>query len=478
MKAIKLILFVIVIGGIALITISEKALAVPVNSTSYPADQADLTNQVYLPLVMTDACPDVIAFSHTVRCSINTPGIKMDFHFDANAGDRVRIRMLDTSGSTFSPIFWLYRPDGTEVCFGYGDSLANANCTLDATGTFTILAGDNSGLYTGSFNLFLERLNNPGLPTPINFSQTLSGLITIQPELKAFTFNASAGDRVRIRMLDTSSSVFSPIFWLYRPNGTEVCYAIGDAAANTNCLLDSTGTYIILAGDNSGVYTGSFNLFLERLNNPGLPTPISFSQTLSGTITIQPELKAFTFDANTGDRVRIRMLDTSSSVFSPIFWLYRPDGTEVCYAIGDPAANTNCLLDSTGTFTILAGDNSGLYTGSFNLFLERLNNPGLPTPINFNQTLSSSITIRPELKAFTFNGNTGDRVQISMEDTSNSVFSPIFWLYRPDGTEVCYAIGDPVANTSCTLDSTGTYTILAGDNSGVYTGSFNLLLVR
>ncbi len=388
------------------------------------------------------------------------------------------MRMLDTSGSIFSPIFWLYRPDGTEVCYGYGDPVANANCTLNVTGTYTILAGDNSGQYTGSFNLFLERLNNPGLPTPITFGQTLSGSINTQPELKAFTFSAVAGDRVRMRMLDASGSIFSPIFWLYRSDGTEVCYGYGDPVANANCALNVTGTYTILAGDNSGQYTGSFSLFLERLNNPGLPTPITFGQTLSGSINTQPELKAFTFSAVAGDQVRMRMLDTSGSIFSPIFWLYRPDGTEVCYGYGDPVANANCTLNFTGTYTILAGDNSGQYTGSFSLFLERLNNPGLPTPITFGQTLSGSINTQPELKAFTFSAVAGNQVRISMSDASGSIFSPIFWLYRPDGTEACYGYGDPVANANCTLNVTGTYTILAGDNSGQYTGSFSLFLER
>ncbi len=391
MKAIKFILLAIIIGGISLIATSKRTLALFGNSNSYSFKRADSGFNVFLPLVFK-ICPNVLAFGQTVQCPIGTPGIRMSFTFSAVAGDRVRMRMLDTSGSIFSPIFWLYRPDGTEVCYGYGDPVANANCTLNVTGTYTILAGDNSGQYTGSFNLFLERLNNPGLPTPITFGQTLSGSINTQPELKAFTFSAVAGDRVRMRMLDASGSIFSPIFWLYRPDGTEVCYGYGDPVANANCALNVTGTYTILAGDNSGQYTGSFSLFLERLNNPGLPTPITFGQTLSGSINTQPELKAFTFSAVAGDQVRMRMLDTSGSIFSPIFWLYRPDGTEVCYGYGDPVANANCTLNVTGTYTILAGDNSGQYTGSFSLFLERLNNPGLPTPITFGQTLSGSIT--------------------------------------------------------------------------------------
>ena len=294
--------------------------------------------------------------------------------------------MLDTGGSSFYPALWVYRPDGTELCWTIGNPLANVNCALDATGTYTILAGDNSGVYTGSFNLFIERLNNPGEPTPIAFSQTLSETVTIQPELAAFTFEASAGDRVRLRMLDTGGSVFYPALWVYRPDGTELCWTIGDPLANVNCALDANGTYTVLAGDNSGVYTGSFNLFIERLNNPGEPTPITFGPVRASAIITGPELKAFSFTASAEDRLVIRMLDTGGTQLYPAFWVYRPDGTDICWTIGNPVADSHCALDTTGTYTILAGDNSGVYTGSFNIFLQNLDR----TSIGYSDLLQSA----------------------------------------------------------------------------------------
>ena len=276
MKAIKWVSLLVFIGAFSLAAVNDKALALSTKFDSYPVKSVDPGVNTLTVQAPSLACPASIGFGQTVQCSIDTPGSYVSITFSASAGDRVRIRMLDTSGSSFYPALWVYRPDDTQVCWTIGDPLANVNCALDATGTYTILAGDNSGQYTGSFNLFIERLNNPGEPTPIAFSQTLSEAITIQPELAAFTFSASAGDRVRLRMLDTGGSSFYPALWVYRPDGTEVCWTIGNPLANVNCALDATGTYTILAGDNSGVYTGTFNLFIERLEQPRRANPHRF----------------------------------------------------------------------------------------------------------------------------------------------------------------------------------------------------------
>ena len=84
------------------------------------------------------------------------------------------------------------------------------------------------------------------------------------------------------------------------PAGDLVCSAIGFTAAEVECLLGGTGSYTILAGDETGDNNGSYNLFLERLNNPGNPTFIDFGDTLPGSVVVAG-MNAFSLSATVGD---------------------------------------------------------------------------------------------------------------------------------------------------------------------------------
>ena len=402
MKAIKWVFLLVFIGAFSLAAVNDNALALSTKFDSYPVKSVDPGVNTLTVQAPSLACPASIGFGQTVQCSIDTPGSLASITFEASAGDRVRVRMLDTSDSDLHPAIWVYRPAGTQVCFTLGNPVADLDCALDATGTFTILAGDYYEENTGTFNLFIERLNNPGVPTPIAFGQTLSDTVATAPELPAFTFEAVAGDRVRVRMLDTIGTEFHPAIWVYRPNGTQVCFTLGNPVADLDCALDATGTFTILAGSYYGEYPGTFSIFVQRLDNPADLHPIDFGQTLSDAVATAPELPVFTFEAVAGDHVRVRMLDTSNTEFHPAIWVYRPNGTQVCFTLGNPVADLDCALDATGAYTILAGSYYGEHPGTLNLFIQRLDNPADLNPIAFGQTLSDTVATAPELPVFTF----------------------------------------------------------------------------
>lgn len=75
--------------------------------------------------------------------------------FSGTAGGQARVTMTRTSGS-LAPKFRVYRPDGTELCTAQSGSTAQILCVLDATGTYSILAGDQSGTLTGNYTLSLQ----------------------------------------------------------------------------------------------------------------------------------------------------------------------------------------------------------------------------------------------------------------------------------------------------------------------------------
>jgi len=319
--------------------------------------------------------PVSIAFGQTLSGSISTLAEMDTYTFTASAGDKVLVRMSKSSGNLY-PGIRVYSPDGTKLCEQEGLYTAEiASCTLTSTGTYSIVAYDGfghvgGGTSTGDYFLSLQRLNNPGSPVSIAFGQTLSGSIITPAEMDTYTFTASAGDKVLVRMSTSSGNLWEEIR-VYSPDGTKLCetYTTAEIAS---CTLSSTGTYTILAYDGfDGTLTGDYYLYLQRLNNPGSPVSITFGQTLSGSIITPAEMDTYTFTASAGDKVLVRMSKSSGSLWAGIR-VYSPDGTKRCEAYSPSTAEiASCTLTSTGTYTILAYDGfNGTYTGDYRLCLD------------------------------------------------------------------------------------------------------------
>jgi hypothetical protein len=95
--------------------------------------------------------------------------------------------------------------------------------------------------------------------------------------MDTYTFSASAGDMVLVRMTKSSGNIW-PGIAVYSPDGTKLCETYGSSTAKiASCALPSTGTYSILAYDGfNGTYTGNYSLYLQQ-NGSIIPVPIIFS---------------------------------------------------------------------------------------------------------------------------------------------------------------------------------------------------------
>jgi hypothetical protein len=86
-------------------------------------------------------------------------------------------------------------------------------------------------------------------------------------QFRTYTFSATAGDSVYIRM--STKNLTHHEFRVYAPNKTLIAdyhYAIN--SIETQLFLDSTGKYTVFAGSADGIYKGTYTLFLQRINNP------------------------------------------------------------------------------------------------------------------------------------------------------------------------------------------------------------------
>jgi hypothetical protein len=441
-------------------------------------------------LVTLAECPASISFGETIHCAITAAGEIDAYTFTASAGDKVLVRMSKTASGSLWPGVTVNAPGGAKLCEQASINSTTAeipSCTLTGSGIFTILAHDgNSGLPTGEYHLYLQRLNNPGNTVSISFGQTLPASISTSAEMDTYTFSATVGDKVLVRMSKTILANFWPGVRVYSPDGTKLCEQNSTSSTTVeiaSCALSSTGTYTILAYESSyGMYADGYHLFIQRLNNPGDPVSITFAQTLPASIATPTEMDTYTFLASAGDKVLVRMSQSSGNVW-PGIRIYGPDGTKLCDKHSSDSVTAeiaSCSLPDSGTYTILGYDDLyGMYTGDYHIYIQRLNDPGDPIPISFGQTLSGSIITSAEMDTYTFLASAGDKVLVRMSKSSGDVW-PGIRIYAPDGVKLCEkkssdSITAEIA--SCSLSSTGTYTILVFDDLfGMDAGNYQIFL--
>ncbi|MBE2197123.1 MAG: hypothetical protein IAE79_00840, partial [Anaerolinea sp.] len=116
---------------------------------------------------------------------------------------------------------------------------------------------------------------------------------------------------------------------------------------------------------------GSYDLYLQRTNNPANVTPIAYDEVQSGSISPSIDLNAYTFTESVGVQVLVQM-DVTSGSLDPQIRVYRPDGSLLCSAqsLGS-FVEVVCLLDTTGSHTILVGAWSANATGNYTLLMNQ-----------------------------------------------------------------------------------------------------------
>jgi MBG domain-containing protein/chitobiase/beta-hexosaminidase-like protein/pre-peptidase len=435
-----------------------------------------------------------LTFGQTLSGTIGSAAESNTYTFSANAGDQLDFTLTASSGS-LSPKIRIY-PESTGALTA---SVANYLCSgstielntvmIPVTGTYTVLVGDCSDTNTGTYDIYVQRTDNPGQPfVPILPGQTQTGAISLPAQSNTYTFSANAGDVLDFTMVTTSGSL-SPEIQLYNPDGT-----LNSSVANYLCsgstiemnpvTLKQKGTYILLVGDCSETITGKYAIYSQRINNPGgIIVPLPPGQTVAGAIASAAQSNTYTFSANAGDQVDFTLTATSGSL-SPKIRIY----VESTGLLASSAANYLCSgstielntvkIPVTGTYTVLVGDCSDTNTGNYDIYSQRTNNPTPAVPIDWGQVQSGKISLPAQNNTYTFAGTANDVVDFTIVATSGNL-SPKIRLYNSVGNPVSSAAnylcsGTTIEMNSVTLPTSGTYTVLVGDCSDTNTGNYNL----
>jgi len=418
-----------------------------------------------------------ISCGQTLADSISAVGQKNNYTFTAGAGDKVTIRVLVTSGG-MNPYLELYDSSMTKIAYNYSYSgnYTSIDKALTTGGTYTVVVYDNGNDETGNYNLTWQKLSNPCNATAITCGQAISGSLSAAGQQNFYTFTATAGDKVTIRLVKTSGA-FQPQLELYDATGAEIGsgynYSGNDVVIDKS--LSTGGAYTLVVSDYGNDAIGNYNLTWQKLSNPCNATAITCGQAISGSLSAAGQQNFYTFTATAGDKVTIRLIKTLGAL-QPQLELY--DGTGAKIGSGYSYSGNDVVIDKSlsaaGAYTLVVSDYGNDATGNYNLTWQRLNNPCNATNICGQTAVSGSINVTGKQDYYTFIAGTGDNIVLTLTRTSGD-FTPCLELYDSSGTRVAYQY---TFGTSVTINNTlsvgGTFIVIVSDYGNSKTGNYTL----
>jgi hypothetical protein len=382
----------------------------------------------------------------------------------------------------------------------YGASGVASGVSFRATnsGTFLVIATDNSGFFTGSgtYRLKLAKTGSPIviLPTDEGGSMTNgvmhTGTVDIG-DMDVWKLTARAGDTIAVRMGEmVPNSTLQPYLLLFGPDGTLLdAYGASGVASGVSFRATNSGTFMVIATDNAAFITGSGTYRVELAKTGSsiviLPTDEGGSLTNgvmhTGMIDIG-DLDVWSFTANAGESITVRMGEmVPNSTLQPYLLLYGPDGVLLSsYGSSGVASEVSVRATNSGTFTVIATVIAAFFTGSGTYRLT-LAKSGLPIfvsggdeggPMTGAGTYDGTLDIG-DVDAWQFTACMGDVVSVNVAElVSGSPLTPWIGLYGRDG--VLLQSGSAAGTTgfaNFVVPSSGTYTVVLKDFSGFFTGS-------
>ncbi len=326
--------------------------------------------------------------------------------------------------------------------------------------------------------------------TPISYGETITGSISVVGEVDTYTFSGTAGDKVIIRMTESttgSSEYMEPRIELYNPSGQLIEDSVNSSQTCLFLVLPSTGTYTIFASDGyPGEDDGNYAIFIQRSFDPGLADTLSYGETVTSNLSAQGDIDTYVFSGTAGDKVIIRMTEStsgSSEYMEPQVELYNPAGELFADSVNSSQTHLFLELPETGTFTLLASDSyPGEDYGNYALFIQRSFDPGLADTLSYGETVTSNLSAQGDIDTYVFSGTAGDKVIIRMtESTSGSseYMEPQVELYNPAGELFTDSVNSSQTHLFLELPETGTYTLLASDSyPGEDYGNYALFIQR
>lgn len=301
-----------------------------------------------------------------------------------DAGGPMLLRIAVANG-TLRPYLRLYGAEGALICSAgspYSALGEISSCLLPQAGAYTLLVSDYGDVRTGTYHLFWQSLTQPINAAALSIGQHTLGTLATPGQLTTYRFSATAGSAMIFRM-GASSGALRPYLRLYTAQGAKLCeagYSYSDTAESPVCALTDGGTYTLILSDYGDVRTGGYGVMVQRFNGPVGAASLRAGQAVNTTIAAAGEFDSYTFTANAGDQLALRMGVTSGTL-RPHLRVYTAGGAKLCEAGSSYATLVEidgCVAPETGQYVVLANDYGGSRSGAYMALFQNLTSPGLP----------------------------------------------------------------------------------------------------
>lgn len=211
-------------------------------------------------------------------------------------------------------------------------------------------------------------------------------------------------------------------------------------------------------------------------------TPIAFGQTVIQEHPTPSDTYAYlTPFAQPGDVLFIRV---SGMGMAPKFQLFFPLGA---VSVGTYTAFVSGVAQAIypippgvepGNFTIVVSDYYLLYTGSFCISIERMNNSPASVFLPCSQSLTSHLVCGGALKSFRYLVHSGAISRITVSPDPGNRIAPEVWVCDVEGNilqhkSTTYGLG--LVLDSIPAQITGCYDVFVTDALGYYEGGFSIV---
>jgi trimeric autotransporter adhesin len=301
--------------------------------------------------------------------------------FSANTGDAIVVRIgMITDTNTFTPWVRIYGPNGKLLGSGFGSFAGEVAVTATNTGTFIVVASDGNGALSGAgdYRLTLVKTGDPVVISPGDDGGPMTNGVTnggtiLTGDLDPWTFSANAGDALIVRIGKiTDTNTFTPWVRLYGPNGKLLGSGFGSFAGEVAVTATNSGTFIVVASDGNGAFSGSgqYRLTLAKTGAAVVISPgdqggaLNGAGSYAGTLDVG-ELDVYYFTACVGDSLLLQMDESvNGSSLTPWLRLYGRDGALIRSAFGAATAQISVQATNAGVFILVAADGTSGFSGS------------------------------------------------------------------------------------------------------------------
>jgi YD repeat-containing protein len=389
--------------------------------------------------------------------SFSRPLASSVYTYTAAAGESFTLRMLDYTGA-LQPDLEVYDALGNPVGQSASSNVTGVDVVAPAAGVYTVVAMDASLRQAGGpFGIELLRTRNACSAASAQ-GQTVRGVVNGGEPFISYSIPASNGDALLVRSASVTPG-FAAQMDLYDPSGVR----LDSSTFALSRKVSATGTYTVIVGASAPATAGGYALSWQLLNNPAATSSLQCGGSITASLSAANEFRYYLAGANAGDLMRLILTKISDSFF-PQIELFDPTGARLA-----ATSSISQKVNSGGAYLVVVSPSTASSeTGSFTVAFQRPNNPCSPTTLACGQSTLRQVAIPGQLDTYVFAGTRGGQADIKLVSRSGS-YSPYAELYDPSGNLFTTASSGQL---TAVILTTGTYTLLVRDRSGVNVGSY------